>query len=75
MFTGIIEGLGTISSIRPLGQGSRLAVEADFELMGTKIGDSVAVNGACLTVVAISGKRFEADVSPETLEKTTFGQV
>jgi len=75
MFTGIIEGLGTISSIRPLGQGSRLAVEAGFELIGTKIGDSVAVNGACLTVVAISGKRFEADVSPETLEKTTFGQV
>ena len=75
MFTGIIEGLGTISSIRPLGQGSRLAVEAGFELMGTKIGDSVAVNGACLTVVTISGKRFEADVSPETLEKTTFGQV
>ena len=75
MFTGIIEGLGTISSIRPVGQGSRLAVEAGFELKGTKIGDSVAVNGACLTVVAISGKRFEADVSPETLEKTTFGQV
>jgi riboflavin synthase len=75
MFTGIIEGLGTISSIRPAGQGSRLAVAADFELKGTKIGDSVAVNGACLTVVAISSKRFEADVSPETLEKTTFGQV
>jgi riboflavin synthase len=75
MFTGIIEGLGTISSVRPSGQGSRLAVEADFELTGTKIGDSVAVNGACLTVVALSNKRFEADVSPETLEKTTFGRV
>ena len=75
MFTGIIEGLGTISSVRPLGQGSRLAVEAGFELKGTKIGDSIAVNGACLTVVTLSGRRFEADVSSETLEKTTFGQV
>ena len=75
MFTGIIEGLGTISSIRPVGQGSRLAVEAGFDLTNTKIGDSIAVNGACLTVVTISGRRFEADVSLETLEKTTFGQV
>ena len=75
MFTGIIEGLGFISGVRPSGQGSRFTVEAGFELAGTKIGDSIAVNGACLTVVALSGKRFEADVSPETLEKTTFGQV
>jgi riboflavin synthase len=75
MFTGIIEGLGTISSIRPSGQGSRLAVAAGFDLSGTKIGDSIAVNGACLTVVNLSGNRFEADVSPETLEKTTFGRV
>lgn len=75
MFTGIIEGLGIVSSVRPAGLGSRLAVEAGFELAGTKIGDSIAVNGACLTVVTLAGKRFEADVSPETLEKTTFGQV
>lgn len=75
MFTGIIEGLGTISSVRPTGQGSRLAVEAGFDLTATKIGDSIAVNGACLTVVTLAGRRFEADVSPETLEKTTFGWV
>jgi riboflavin synthase len=75
MFTGIIEGLGTISSVRPQGQGSRLTVAADFELKGTKIGDSIAVNGACLTVVSLSGRRFETDVSSETLEKTTFGQM
>ncbi|MEN8245175.1 MAG: riboflavin synthase [Thermodesulfobacteriota bacterium] len=75
MFTGIIEGLGTISSVRPTGQGSRLAVEAGFDLTATKIGDSIAVNGACLTVVTLAGRRFEADVSPETLEKTTFGRV
>ena len=74
MFTGIIEGLGTISGIRSAGQGKRLTVEADFSLDQTKIGDSISVSGACLTAVKIDGKRFEVDVSPETLQTTTFGQ-
>jgi len=74
MFTGIVEGLGKLTGIRPSGQGSRLVIDADFHLDGTKIGDSIAVNGACLTAVSVSDRRFEADVSPETLEKTTFGQ-
>jgi riboflavin synthase len=72
MFTGIIEGLGTITAIRPAGEGRRLAVTADFTLSGAKIGDSIAVSGACLTVVSLSGSRFEVDVSPETIEKTTL---
>ena len=74
MFTGIIEGLGTISGIRSAGQGKRLTVDADFTLDRSKIGDSISVNGACLTAVKIDGKRFEVDVSPETLQTTTFGQ-
>ena len=74
MFTGIIEGLGTIGAIRPVGQGKRLTIEADYALDQTKIGDSVAVNGACLTVVKISGSRFEVDLSPETLAASTFGK-
>ena len=74
MFTGIIEGLGTIAGIRSSGQGSRLTVEADFSLDQTKIGDSISVSGACLTAVKIDGKRFEVDVSPETLQTTTFDQ-
>jgi len=74
MFTGIIEGLGTLAGIRPSGQGERLTIEADFSLDQTKIGDSIAVSGACLTAVKIDGKRFEVDVSPETLQITTFGQ-
>ena len=73
MFTGIIEGLGAIAAIRPSGQGRRLTVEADFELAGSKIGDSISVSGACLTAVRIAGRRFDADVSPETTAKTTFG--
>jgi riboflavin synthase len=72
MFTGIIEGLGIIDTIQSAGQGKRLAIEAEFTLDQTKIGDSMAVNGACLTVVRISGKKFEADLSPETLAASTF---
>lgn len=72
MFTGIIEGLGTISAIRSSGQGQRLTIDADFVLDQTKIGDSISVSGACLTVVVIDRKRFQVDVSPETLRKTTF---
>ena len=73
MFTGIIEGLGRIAMVRSSGKGKRLAIDADFILDGTGIGDSIAVSGACLTVVEIGKSRFETDVSPETLEKTTFG--
>ena len=73
MFTGIIEGLGTINSIRSAGQGRRLIVTADYLLEHTRVGDSIAVNGACLTAVVVSGKRFEVDVSPETLRSTTLG--
>jgi riboflavin synthase len=74
MFTGIIEGLGTIGAIWPAGQGKRLTIEADYALDQTKIGDSIAVNGACLTVVKINGSRFEVDLSPETLAISTFGK-
>lgn len=74
MFTGIIEGLGTISKLRPSGQGRRIAITADFGLGQTKIGDSIAVNGACLTAVRIDSNRFEADLSPETILRTTFGK-
>ena len=72
MFTGIIEGFGTIREIRQEGQGKRMAVDADFFLEQTKIGDSICVSGACLTVIMIDDKRFTVDVSPETFENTTF---
>jgi len=72
MFTGIIEGLGTLEAIKSGGQGKQFALAAEFDLAGTKIGDSIAVNGACLTVVRLQGCRFEVDVSPETVARTTF---
>lgn len=72
MFTGIIEGFGTIREIRPTGQGSRMAIAAEFDLDRVKIGDSIAVNGACLTAVSLDGRRFEVDVAPETIRRTAF---
>jgi len=75
MFTGIIEGLGNVSQVRPMDGGSRLTVAVDFSLDGTGIGDSIAVNGACLTAVSLQGARFTVDVSPETLSKTTFKSI
>jgi riboflavin synthase len=74
MFTGIIEGLGTIIEIQSQDQGKRIGFNADFVLDQTKIGDSISISGVCLTVVKIHGQRFQVDVSPETLEKTTFGR-
>lgn len=74
MFTGIVEGMGTISAIHASGKGRRLTVTADFDLIQSKVGDSIAVNGACLTAVELGRRRFAADVSPETLDRTTFGK-
>ena len=75
MFTGIIEGFGSIAAVSSAGQGKRVAIEADFSLDQTKMGDSICVSGACLTAVKIEGSRFEVDISPETLQTTTFGKV
>ncbi|MFO7840467.1 MAG: riboflavin synthase [Desulfosalsimonadaceae bacterium] len=72
MFTGIIEGMGTVRAAAGAGRGMRLSINSDFSMDDTRIGDSIAVDGACLTAVAIAGKRFDADVSPETLDRTTL---
>lgn len=74
MFTGIIEGLGTIVATRPSKEGRQLTIAADFSLKESKIGDSIAVSGACLTATSINDHRFEVDVSPETLSTTTLGK-
>jgi riboflavin synthase len=74
MFTGIIEGQGRIAGMKS-GSGIQLTIEAFFALDGTKIGDSIAINGACLTAVQIEEKCFKVDVSPETVAKTTFNDI
>jgi len=71
MFTGIVQAVGTIASVTPLEQGLRLVVDAGgLERGGVMLGDSICVQGACLTVVAIDGARLSFDVSRETLACT-----
>ena len=74
MFTGIIEGVGRLASIGTLGGDARLRVEAgSLPFEQVKLGESIAVNGVCLTVVAFNANGFEADASNETLSLTTLG--
>ncbi|MCW2832556.1 MAG: Riboflavin synthase subunit alpha [Nocardioides sp.] len=72
MFTGIVEELGSIASIEEQGDAIRLTVRASTVLAGTGLGDSIAVNGCCLTVVTIDGDSWTADVMQETLDKTSL---
>ncbi len=74
MFTGIIEGLGTIIGTHAQGQGRRVVIDAGFDLSDSRIGDSIAVNGACMTAIRLDGSRFEVDVSPESVSRTLLGQ-
>lgn len=75
MFTGIIEGVGRIVGKRTAGSGVALDLEADFALTDPKEGESIATSGVCLTAYAIHGRRFSADVSPETLSRTKLGML
>jgi len=73
MFTGIIEELGSVAAIEPREQGLRLVVSANVVTKDSHDGDSIAVNGVCLTALGVTPDLFAADVSPETLERTTLG--
>ncbi|MCL6622576.1 MAG: riboflavin synthase [Syntrophobacterales bacterium] len=73
MFTGLVEGIGTILGVTRMAEGLRLAIAPPFPAGELTLGESVAVAGACLTVTAIRGGAFEAEVSPETLQRTTLG--
>lgn len=70
MFTGIIEETGTVRSIQPTAKGIRLVVEAAAVLRGVRLGDSVAVNGCCLTAVALTGRGGKRRVSFDLLRET-----
>ncbi len=74
MFTGIIQSVGQIQRLEPRGGDARLSIGAGkLPLDGVALGDSIAVNGVCLTVVALTAQGFSADVSRETLSLTTLG--
>jgi len=72
MFTGLIEDLGTVAAVERVPKGVRLSVRTRLD--GLRHGASIAVDGVCLTVVELKGDRFTADVSPETLDRTTLGE-
>src|SRR5690349_6714061 len=73
MFTGIIEELGSVAATEPRARGLRLVVNANVVTRDSHDGDSIAVNGVCLTALGVTPDSFAADVSPETLERTTLG--
>ena len=75
MFTGIIEELGRVRTIERRGEGVRLSVEARVVTEGTAEGDSVAVNGVCLTALDVRADSFAADGSRETLQRSTLGSL
>jgi len=76
LFTGIVEGIGRVESLRAGSGGTRrLAIATDLDLASLPLGASMAVNGACLTIVARRARRFEADLGPETLACTTLGSL
>jgi riboflavin synthase len=72
MFTGIVEGLGNVKRLTMKGADAVLEIEAAIDLMDVSLGDSIAVNGACLTVTAKNKNILTADVSAETLSRTTL---
>ena len=75
MFTGIVEDLGTVESLKPTDQGAVIAIHTSLPTAEISIGDSITVSGACLTVVSKSAGRFAMDVSAETLRCTILGDL
>ena len=76
MFTGIIQAIGTVTSIEPKGDDLRVRINTGkLDLTDVQIGDSIAVNGVCLTAVELPGDGFWADVSGETISRTKFAGI
>ncbi|MCE5262590.1 MAG: riboflavin synthase [Deltaproteobacteria bacterium] len=75
MFTGIAAALGSVRRLTRRGEDAVLEIESDLDLADVRIGDSISVSGACLTVTAKAGRVFSADVSAETLSRTTLRNV
>lgn len=75
MFTGIIEETGTIKKVIGSGESGSIEIRASKVLEDAKIGDSIAVNGVCLTVTSMQGDGFTADVMAETLRRTNLGDL
>ena len=74
MFTGIVEAIGTLAEVKGTGGGFRVRIHTPLSAE-MKVGDSVAVNGVCLTAMLIDGEHLHADVGPETSRVTTLGSL
>ncbi len=74
MFTGIITAVGIIGSVADTAAGKRFSIESGWATPDLVLGESIAIDGACMTVVGFEGGRFEVEVSPESLAKTTLGE-
>ncbi|MEZ4754016.1 MAG: riboflavin synthase [Bdellovibrionota bacterium] len=75
MFSGIVEESGTIVELSSIGDGARLIVESKLDHQETKLGDSIAIDGVCLTVVKKEGSKLTFDLAEETLRKTVLGEL
>ncbi len=75
MFTGLIRELGTIRSVHRIGEGARIEIVRPSAADPVQRGESIAVNGVCLTALPVDGATFAADLSPETLDLTTLGRL
>ena len=75
MFTGIIEEIGHVKALHRGAKSFTLEVDAELVMEGTQVGDSIATNGVCLTVTSLTGHGFTADVMPETVERTSLGDL
>ncbi len=75
MFTGIIEGIGSIKKVADFKTHLRFSIQTPFSLKASKLGDSIALNGCCLTVTSKKGRVFTADISPETLSCTNLADL
>lgn len=75
MFTGIIEEVGTVRRVSTGAAYGTIDIQASTVLEGTKLGDSIAVNGVCLTVISLSSDGFTADVMAETMRRSALGQL
>ncbi|HQN18589.1 MAG TPA: riboflavin synthase, partial [Syntrophobacteraceae bacterium] len=74
MFTGLIEGRGVLLRVERSGPDAGMVIQARYAMDGLTLGESISVDGACLTVVSFQGKVFTVDVSAETLSRTTLGR-
>ena len=75
MFTGLVETLGRVEGMQTASAGRRLSLLAPALIEGTHLGDSIAINGACLTAIAIQGNSLSFEAGPETLQRTNLGDL